>query len=86
MRSTTCNGNALFAENKLYELYNIYNKNKGLICGGLMYGEILNSARLDFFWNSLFEIVFVLNFTFAIFFYHGAFVTLRFHDLVLLFS
>ena len=40
MRSTTCNGNALFVEKKLYELYNSYNENKGLICGGLVCGEI----------------------------------------------
>ena len=39
LRSTTCNGNALFAENELYELYNLYNQNKGLICGELMCGE-----------------------------------------------
>ena len=32
MRSTTCNGNSLFAENKVYQLYNLYNENKGLIC------------------------------------------------------
>ena len=25
MRNTTCNGNALFAKNKVYELYNLYN-------------------------------------------------------------
>ena len=86
MRSTACNGNALFAENKLYELYNIPNENKRLICGGLMCGEVLNSTCLDFFWNSLFEVVFILNFTFAVFCYHGATVTLRFHDLVLIFS
>ena len=43
---------------ELYELYNLYNENKGLICGGLMCGEILNSSCLDFFWNSLFEVVF----------------------------
>ena len=29
------NVNALFAENKVYELYNLYNENKRLICGGL---------------------------------------------------
>ena len=34
--STTCNGNALFTENKLYELHNLCNGNKGLICRGLM--------------------------------------------------
>ena len=43
-----CNGNS-----KVYQLYNLYNENKGLICGGLMCGEILNSSCLDFFWNSL---------------------------------
>ena len=86
MRSTTCNGNALFAGNKFYELYNIYNENKTLICEGLMCGEILNSTCLDIFWNSLFEAVFMLNFTFAVFCYHGTTVTLRFHDLVLIFS
>ena len=30
MKSTTCNGNALFVENKLYELYNVYNQNNEL--------------------------------------------------------
>ena len=45
-----------------------------------MFGEILNSICLDFFWNSLFEEVFTLNFTFAVFCYHGATLTLRFHD------
>ena len=57
----TCNGNALFAENKLHELYNLYNENKGLICGGLVCREILNSSCLDFSWNSLFEVVFILK-------------------------
>ena len=47
--------------------------------------EKLNSSCLAFFWNSLFEVVFILNFTFAVFFYHGATVTLRFHDSVLIF-
>ena len=28
IKSTTCNGNALFVENKLYQ-----NENKGLLCG-----------------------------------------------------
>ena len=85
MRSTTCNGNALFAENKVYELHNLHNENKGLICGRLMCGEILSSSCLDFFWNSLSEVVFILNFTFAVFCYHGATVTLRFHDSMLIF-
>ena len=40
MRSTKCNGNALFAENELCELYMLYNENEGLICGGLMCEEI----------------------------------------------
>ena len=80
MRSSTCNGNALFIEIKLYALYNIPNENKGLICGGVMRGEILNSTCLDFFWNSLFEVVFILNFTFAVFCYHVATLTLRFHN------
>ena len=61
MRSTTCNGKALFAEDKLYELCNLYNENKGLICEGLMRGEILNSSCLDIFWNNLFEVVFILK-------------------------
>ena len=47
MRSTTCNGNALFAENKLYELYNLYNGNKGLIWGELMCGEIRHFQKVD---------------------------------------
>ena len=34
MRSTTYNENALFTENKVYELYNLDNEYKGLICGG----------------------------------------------------
>ena len=41
---------------------------------------------LDFFWNSLFEVVFILNFTFAVFYYHGATAMLWFHDSVLIFS
>ena len=86
MRSTTCNGNALFAENKVYELYNLCNENKGLICAGLTCGENLNSSCLDFFWNSLFGVVFILNFTFVVFWYHGAPVTLRCYDSVLIFS
>ena len=45
MRSTTCYGNALFAENKLYELHNLYNKKKGLICGGRTCGEIRQLAH-----------------------------------------
>ena len=86
MRSTTCNGIALFAENKVYELYNSHNENKGLICGELICGEILNSSCLDFFWNSQSEVVVILNFTFAVFCYHGATVTLRFHNSVLVFA
>ena len=39
MRSTKCNENALFAENKVYELYNLHNENKGLICRGLICGD-----------------------------------------------
>ena len=46
MRSTTCYGNALFAENKLHELHNLHNKNKGLICGGLTCGEIRHFQKL----------------------------------------
>ena len=46
MRSTTGNGNALFAENKLYELYNLQNENKGLICGGIMREEIRQFQKL----------------------------------------
>ena len=46
LRSTTCNGNALFAENELYELYNLYNQNKGLICGELMCGETWHFQKL----------------------------------------
>ena len=37
MRSTTCNGNALFVENKVYESYTLYNKKRDLsvekLCG-----------------------------------------------------
>ena len=51
-----------------------------------MCGEILNSSCLDFFWNSLFEVVFILNFAFTVFFCQGTTVTLRFHDTVLIFS
>ena len=61
-------------------------KNKGLICGGLICGEIVNSSCLDFFWNSQSEVVVILNFTFAVFCYHGATVTLRFHNSVLVFA
>ena len=32
MTCTICNGNALFAENKLFQLYNLYSENKELIC------------------------------------------------------
>ena len=39
-----------------------------------------------FFWNSLFEVVFISNFTFAVFCCHGATATLRFHNSVLIFS
>ena len=85
MRSTTCNRNSLFAENKVYELYNLYNGNKGLISRRLMYGEIFNSSCLDFFWKRLFEVVLILNFTFTVFYFHGATVTLLFHDSVLIF-
>ena len=41
-RSTTFNGNPLFAENKLYESFNLYNGNKGFVCGERMAGEIRN--------------------------------------------
>ena len=34
---------ANFADNKVYELYNFYNENKGLVCR-----KILNSSCLDF--------------------------------------
>ena len=62
MRSTKCNENSLFAENKLCELYNLHSENKGLTCGeGLMPGEILNSSCLNIFWKRLFEVVFILK-------------------------
>ena len=48
--------------------------------------HVLKPRCLDFFWNSLFEVVLILNFTFVIFCCHGATVTLRFHDSVLIFS
>ena len=51
-----------------------------------MGGVNLNSSCLDFFWNSPFEVVFILNYTFAVFYYHEATVTLRFHASVLIFS
>ena len=38
IKSITCNGNALYEENKLYE-----NENKGLICGGLMWRNTIFS-------------------------------------------
>ena len=44
MTSTTCNGNALFAENKLHGL--TYNENKGLICGELICGIIRHLQKL----------------------------------------
>ena len=40
---------------------------------------------LEFFWNSLFEVVFILSFAFAVLCCRGATVTLQFHDLVLTF-
>ena len=40
MRTTTCSGNALFTEDRLFELCNLYNENKGLTCGGLICREI----------------------------------------------
>ena len=46
MRGTTDNGNVLFAENKLYELYNLQNENKGLICGGIMREKIRHFQKL----------------------------------------
>ena len=46
MKSTTCYGNALLSENKLHELHNLYNENKGLICGELMCGEIRHFQKL----------------------------------------
>ena len=39
-----------------------------------------------FFWNSLFQVVLILNFTFEVFYCHGAIVTLEFQDSVLVFS
>ena len=52
---------ALFAENNIYELYNLDSQNKGLICRGIMCGEILNSFCWDFFGNSLFEVQWILS-------------------------
>ena len=46
----------------------------------------LKPRSLDFFWNSLREVVFIINFTFVVFWCHGATVKLRFHDSVLIFS
>ena len=46
MRTTKCNGNTRFAENKLYELYNLYHENKGLICGELVCGEMEHFEKL----------------------------------------
>ena len=51
MKSVTCNGKALFAENKLSELYTLYNENIGLIYGGLMW-------RYNIFKNLFAEIFF----------------------------
>ena len=51
-----------------------------------MCGVNLDSFCLDSFWNSLFEVVFILNYNFAVFYYHEATATLRFHALVLIFS
>ena len=60
-------------------------KIRGLFVEDLVYR---NSQLLlfGFFWDSLFEIVFVLFFIFAVFYYHGATVTLQFHDSMLIFS
>ena len=49
-----------------------------------MRGENLNSFCLVFFCTSLFEVVFILNFTFVVFCYDGATVTLRLYDSVLI--
>ena len=46
MGSTRWYGNVLFAENKLYELHNLYNENKGLICGEFISGEIRHFQKL----------------------------------------
>ena len=43
-------------------------------------------SLFEFFWNGLFDVVFILNFTFAVFCCHEASGTLRFHNLVLIFS
>ena len=66
MRSTTCHGNAMFAENKVYELYNLCSENKGLICGRLSLAKSSTRPIWIFFWNSLFE-VFILNSTWRYF-------------------
>ena len=88
MRITTCSGNDLFAENKLYKLYNM--KVWGLSVEDICVEKSSTPPVWIFFWNSLFEVVFILNlyfifslyFTFAVFCYHGATVTLWFHYLV----
>ena len=51
-----------------------------------MCGVNLNSSCLDFFSNSLFKVVFILNYTLVVFYYHEATVTLWFHASVLIFS
>ena len=51
-----------------------------------MCGLNLDSFCLNSFWNSLFEVVFILDSNFAVFYYHDATATLRFHVLVLIFS
>ena len=81
--STTCNGNVLFAENKIYECKL---KIRGLSMEDVCVEKSSTPPVWIFFWNNLFEVVFTLNFTFAVFFYHGATVTLRFHDSVLISS
>ena len=49
MRVISCYANALFTENKLYELHNLHNENKGLICGGLMCGDIFINLVAEIF-------------------------------------
>ena len=49
MKGISCYTNALFTEKKLYELHNLHNENKGIICGGLMGGDIFINLVAEIF-------------------------------------
>ena len=56
-----CNGDALFAENKLYELYNLCDENQVLFCGEIRHFKKLGSVNQNWEPNVYLVLVMVIS-------------------------